>query len=369
MTWDRRRERRRRAWRCRGAGFSDLIARSAAALTSSSTSRTMAFSSASLAMSSCTRNVASRVIGSRLALRRALVGRLVQLLVVRQRVRVRADHLGVHERRALARARVVDGRGHRLVAGEEVGAVDALDEEAGERGDELRDVAAGRLHFDRDGNRVAVVLDQVDDRELERARGVERLPELPFAGGAFADRDVGDLVGLVERLASFDRGDPLVHAARFRRADGVQALRARRARLRHDVERRVAPVRRHLPAAGVRIVLAADRAEEHLERRHAEHQAQRAVAVVGMKPVVAGLQDHARRREDAFVSGAADLEEDQALVLELDFLVVQLPRQHHDAVRAEEILRRKPFEGAFPGADRRRFHVPPLYNPAPAIKP
>ena len=33
---------------------------------------------------------------------------------------------------------------------------------------------------------------------------------------------------------------------------------------------RVAPVRRHLPAAGVGIVLGADGAEEHLERRHAE---------------------------------------------------------------------------------------------------
>ena len=243
------------------------------------------------------------------------------------------------ERRALARARVVHGRGHRPVAGEEVGAVDALDEETGERGDQLRNVATRRLHFDRDGNGVAIVLDQIDDRELERTGGVERLPELPFAGGAFADRDVGHFVGLVERFASFDRGDPLVEPTRFRRADGVEALHPGRARFRHDVQLGVAPVRRHLPTAGVRIVFAADGSKEHLERRHAEHQAQRAVAVVGMKPVVAGLQDHARRREDTFVSGAADLKKDQALVLELDFLVVQLPRQHHDAVGAEKILR------------------------------
>ena len=273
--------------------------------------------------------------GNRIALGlgRALVRRLVQLLVVRERVRVRADDLRVHERRPLARARVVHGRRHRLVAGEEVGAVDALDEEARERRDELRDVAAGRLHFHGNGDRVAVVLDQVDDRELERAGGVQRLPELPFARGAFADRNVGDLVGLVARLASFDRGDGLVQPSRFRRADRVQALRARGARLGDDVQALVAPVRGHLAAARVRVVLRADGAQQHLERRHAEREAQRAVAVVRMKPVVRRLQDHARGGEDRFVPGAADLEEDQALVLELDFLVVQLPRQHHGAVR------------------------------------
>ena len=48
---------------------------------------------------------ANFVIGSRFASVRALRRRLVQLLVVRQRVRVRADDLRVHERRALARAR------------------------------------------------------------------------------------------------------------------------------------------------------------------------------------------------------------------------------------------------------------------------
>ena len=89
------------------------------------------------------------------------------------------------------------------------------------------------------------------------------------------------------------------------------------------------------------IVLGADAGEEHLERRHAERQAQRAVAVVRIEPVVAGLERHARRDEDGFVSGAADLEEDQALVLELDFLVVDPARQHHRAVRVEQILARQ----------------------------
>ena len=42
--------------------------------------------------------------------------------------------------------------------------------------------------------------------------------------------------------------------------------------------------------------------------------------------------------QDGFVSGAADLKVDQALALELDFLVVDPPRQDHRAVGPEEIV-------------------------------
>ena len=48
----------------------------------------------------------SRVMGSRRASASRSVGGLVQLLVVGERMRVRADHVRVHERRALARADV-----------------------------------------------------------------------------------------------------------------------------------------------------------------------------------------------------------------------------------------------------------------------
>ena len=85
---------------------------------------------------------------------------------------------------------------------------------------------------------------------------------------------------------------------------------------------------------------APDGAQQHLERRHAEREAERAVAVVRIEPVVAGLQRHAGGDEHRLVAGAADLEEDQALVLELDLLVVDLPRQHHRAVGAEQVVTR-----------------------------
>ena len=107
----------------------------------------------------------------------------------------------------------------------------------------------------------------------------------------------------------------------------------------------------------------------------AERQAQRAVAVVGKEPVVAGLQLHAGCGQDRLVAGAADLEEDQALVLELDLLVVDPPRQDHRAVRAEKLFAReaaalhvgRPLrDRCFTVAYRRRFHA---CNYIPALSP
>jgi hypothetical protein len=65
-----------------------------------------------------------------------LVG-AVHHLVVRERVRVGADHLGVHERRPLPLAGVRDGLLHHLVGGEQVAAVHLLDEQVREPGTSL----------------------------------------------------------------------------------------------------------------------------------------------------------------------------------------------------------------------------------------
>ena len=129
----------------------------------------------------------------------------------------------------------------------------------------------------------------------------------------------------------------------------------------------VAPVRRHLAAAGGGIVLGADRGEQHLERGDAELQAQRAIAVVGIEPVVAGAQRQAGGGEHRFVAGAADLEKDLALVFELDFLVVQLARQQHAAVRRRAVdrgsaLRRSCASRSFRTAFiRRNYSIRPCW--------
>ena len=59
-----------------------------------------------------------------------------------------------------------------------------------------RDASARGLHFDRDRNRVAVVLDTKDNGQLGQRGGVHRLPELALTGGAVSQRNVGDFIAL-----------------------------------------------------------------------------------------------------------------------------------------------------------------------------
>src|SRR4029078_9117839 len=103
-------------------------------------------------------------------------------------MRVRTNDVRMDERRTFALAGVGYRPLHRLVAGEQIAAVHFLDVQVGEECAELADAAAGWFHLDgyRDG--VAVVLDEVNDRQLEIAGVVERPPELAFARRAIAGR-------------------------------------------------------------------------------------------------------------------------------------------------------------------------------------
>ena len=156
-----------------------------------------------------------------------------------------------------------------------------------------------------------------------------------------------------------------VEPARLRAADCLQALSAGRARLRHDVQLLVAPMGWHLAPAGGGIVFRAHCREQHLVRRESERETEGAVPVVRIEPVVPRPQQHSGRGEDRLVTGAADLEEDQALALELDFLVVEPSRQQHRAVCAEQVFPADSLErhGSPLGvrthsvADRRNFHA------------
>ena len=67
-------------------------------------------------------------------------------------------------------------------------------------------------------------------------------------------------------------------------------------------------MRRHLPPAGIRIVLGSHRLKEHFERRDAQRKAQRAVAIVGIHPIMAGPENQPRGGQNAFMPRAADLE-------------------------------------------------------------
>ena len=131
-------------------------------------------------------------------------------------------------------------------------------------------------------------------------------------------------------------GSSFVIKRRFGRAHGLHELRARARRLAHDVELGLAPMRRHLPPTRAWVVLRAHRRKKHFHRRHAKHQAQWAVAVVGINPVHSGPQEQAHRRANRFVPGAGNLKIDFVLPFELNLAVVQPARKEHRAINSNQ---------------------------------
>ena len=119
-------------------------------------------------------------------------------------MRVRSNDFRVHERRSLSLARILDRLPHYVVAGNQVGPVDLLDEEIRESAYQLRDRSTGGVDFHRHRDGVAVVLDEKDDGEPEIARRVEALPELPFARLPFTRRAEHDFI-LMESLGDSEQ--------------------------------------------------------------------------------------------------------------------------------------------------------------------
>ena len=107
--------------------------RAAASLTSRSTSAAIAARSSSVASRSLAGSRAKRAIGSRRASASRSAGVLYSFSSSDSECEYGRMTLRVHERRALARADVRDRLAHRAEAGEEVGAVDRVDVQAGER--------------------------------------------------------------------------------------------------------------------------------------------------------------------------------------------------------------------------------------------
>ncbi len=169
----------------------------------------------------------------------------------------------------------------------------------------------------------------------------------PSTGGAVAERDVGDFIALELHILELavialgllrGLGMPGEIAAGFGASDGLQNLSARGRRLRDDIEPLEGPVRGHLAAAGIRIVGCAHGAEQHFKRSCAQGETERAVAIVGIEPVVGGLQRQGGSDSQSFVAGARDLEEDFLLALEQDLAVVEAPRREHDAIGIDQLL-------------------------------
>src|SRR5450759_3997577 len=134
-----------------------------------------------------------------------------------------ADYVRMDERGSLPLPAVLRRVSQRVVRLEEVASVDLGDEEVRKTADELRDRSARRRDFDGNRDRVTVVFDQVEHRELQVAGGVERFPEFPFGDLSVSARDVNELV-FVKLAVGLD-GRKLRHThARLREADRVQEL-------------------------------------------------------------------------------------------------------------------------------------------------
>jgi hypothetical protein len=262
----------------------------------------------------------------------ALGGGFVKALVVGKRVRVRPDDMPVHQRRPFGLAAPLRGGFHRAIRGQKIRAVHLLAEQPGKAFDETRNAAARGLRLYGNGDGVAVVFHQKQHWQAAQAGRVQRLPEFALAGGALAARDQCDFAS----AAAMPR--------RFRAADCLQELRSGGRGCADDVPPRMTPVRGHLPAARSRIGGRADRLLQHLERRHAQREAQRAVAVVWVDPILAGVERHAGGHLQRFVAGPADLEKNPVLPLQRHLPVVQPAGGVHQAESADELLRCEAFE-------------------------
>ena len=232
-------------------------------------------------------------------------------------------------------------------AGERVGAVDFSEIEIGEASDQRRDVAAGGIDLDRNGDGVAVVFDDEEDGELEIGGGADGFPELAFAGGAIAEGNVDDFVAVeidfaelavVARVRLGGFGMLLEVEGGFRAANSLEALGRCGRRRGDDVVLGVRPVGRHLAAAAGGVSGSADGLQEMFFDRGAEGEREGAIAVVGEKPVVAGAQREGGSDEESFVAGARDLEEDFLLIFEDDLAVVGAAREVHEAVNLDQFV-------------------------------
>ena len=272
--------------------------------------------------------------------RLALHRRLVVPVLVRKRVGLQPDHAGVDERRPLARADVLERLLEGAVGLLVVAAVALEDLQIGETPDERCDRAARSLVFHRYRDGVAVVLDQEQDRQPAERGAVQRLPELPLAGGAVAAADQHDPVAVRRGGQPRDAVAGQV-ALRVRGPDRVQELRSHTARVDGQAERALGEVRGHLPAARGGIGFGAPGSRELLQGRQAQPGGQRAVPVVGVDPVGLRPEQRGGGRGDGLVAGRTDLEERLVLTFQGDLPLVHLPGGEHHPIGGSQFFRTK----------------------------
>jgi hypothetical protein len=108
----------------------------------------------------------------------AFGGGTVALIVVRKRVGMEADAVAVHQCRPAAGTAMRRSSLKSAQADDRVVAIDLGNVKVGEVGHKAGDASARRIHLDGSADRVAVVLDHEDYRQLLVRSGIQRLPEL-----------------------------------------------------------------------------------------------------------------------------------------------------------------------------------------------
>ena len=88
----------------------------------------------------------------------------------------------------------------------------------------------------------------------------------------------------------------------------------------------------HLPPAGTGIVRRTHTLQQHFIRSHAQRETKRAIAIIGVKPIVSRFHGEGCGHTDGLVTGARNLEIDFLLTFKQDFPVVHTPRAVHQAI-------------------------------------
>ena len=214
-------------------------------------------------------------------------------------MRFQANHAALDQGRPLAVANVPDDFGQDLVHRLEPSAVERMGPHPEALGDTMnfRRGLAGLGHADG----VAVVLHDEEHRESFALSPVQCLEELSFACCAFAGRYV-DKLALSVLLAGFGH------------ADGGEILGAGTSGLRHQLQFTGRPLLRHVDAAGVRVSVAAEHPQEEVLEVHAEGNGDSLFPIIGIEPVVPGLEEHRDSGLDLLVPASGSVERAFALL-------------------------------------------------------
>ena len=116
----------------------------------------------------------------------AFIRDFVKFLVVGKGMRIRPRHVRMNKCGSLAFAHIFDRFFANAVAFNRIRSIAFRDMQTGKSRHQLRNASARGLHFNRHGNRVAVVFDQIQNRQFLCARDVQRFPKFSFARRAVA---------------------------------------------------------------------------------------------------------------------------------------------------------------------------------------